>query len=81
MLSSSSPIALSLSSRSLRDYEYDWDDLPEEAMQAAKVLGYNKRLWDDDEDTDIGDKDWDDLNAVEKAAAETLGYTRASWNK
>jgi hypothetical protein len=62
-------------------YEYDWDDLPEEAMQAAKVLGYSKRLWDDDEDTDISEKNWGDLNAVEQAAAETLGYTRASWNE
>jgi hypothetical protein len=51
-------------------------------MQAAKVLGYNKRLWDDDDDdTDISEKNWGDLNAVEQAAAETLGYTRASWNK
>jgi hypothetical protein len=62
-------------------YDYDWDDLPEEAKQAATVLGYTKRLWDNDEDTKISEKDWDDLNAVEKAAAQTLGYTRASWNE
>jgi hypothetical protein len=62
-------------------YDYEWDDLPEEAIQAAKVLGYTKKLWDDDEDTDIGEKNWSELNAVEKAAAETLGYNRSSWNK
>jgi hypothetical protein len=62
-------------------YEYDWDELPEEALQAAKVLGYTKRLWDDDEETEISEKNWGDLNAVEQAAAETLGYTRSSWNE
>lgn len=59
--------------------DYDWDDLPDDAKQAAEVLGYTRRLWDDDEDTDATEKDWDDLNPVEQAAAKTLGYTERSW--
>ena len=28
--------------------DYDWAELPEDAKKAAKTLGYNQKMWDND---------------------------------
>mmetsp|Transcript_4583 Transcript_4583/g.6758 ORF Transcript_4583/g.6758 Transcript_4583/m.6758 type:complete len:86 (-) Transcript_4583:315-572(-) len=62
--------------------EYDWDELPAEAKEAAGKLGYNKKIWDKDKTPEgIKDKDWSDLTEEEKASAVVLGYNESSWNE
>jgi hypothetical protein len=60
--------------------EYDWADLPGNVKQAAKVLGYNEELWDDDEDTPISKKSWGELTTEQKAAAAEIGYVQGTWD-
>ena len=36
----------------------DWDDLPEDIQEAAKVLGYTKEIWDKDGEAPCDDEDW-----------------------
>eukprot|EP00587_Corethron_hystrix_P014439 CAMPEP_0113314856 /NCGR_PEP_ID=MMETSP0010_2-20120614/10748_1 /TAXON_ID=216773 ORGANISM="Corethron hystrix, Strain 308" /NCGR_SAMPLE_ID=MMETSP0010_2 /ASSEMBLY_ACC=CAM_ASM_000155 /LENGTH=67 /DNA_ID=CAMNT_0000171223 /DNA_START=225 /DNA_END=431 /DNA_ORIENTATION=+ /assembly_acc=CAM_ASM_000155 len=58
----------------------DWDELPEEVVAAAKVLGYTQAMWDGDIKSACEDKDWEELSEEEKKAATTLGYTPESWD-
>ena len=61
--------------------KYDWKELPRDAKDAAKKLGYTKRIWDDDESVPgLEDKDWIELSVEQKEAAEVLGYTQATWD-
>ena len=63
-------------------YDADWDELPEEQLEAAKLLGFTKELWDADEETEITKEyDWADLNDAQKAAAESLGYDNVKWDE
>ena len=60
--------------------DYDWDELPKEAMDAAKTLGYTKKMWDADKEPKICDKYWGELKDNEKAAAAVLGYDEKAWD-
>jgi monoamine oxidase len=75
-------------------YEHvDWDRLPSHVREAAKLLGYDETLWDNDEDDDdddrsvlvapppASDKDWLQLAPDEQRAAQTLGYTKQMWDE
>eukprot|EP00573_Skeletonema_grethae_P000523 CAMPEP_0201689182 /NCGR_PEP_ID=MMETSP0578-20130828/2805_1 /ASSEMBLY_ACC=CAM_ASM_000663 /TAXON_ID=267565 /ORGANISM="Skeletonema grethea, Strain CCMP 1804" /LENGTH=77 /DNA_ID=CAMNT_0048173735 /DNA_START=54 /DNA_END=287 /DNA_ORIENTATION=- len=59
----------------------DWKDLPEEAKEAAKKLGYNKKMWNGDKEPDACDEYWDDLDEDQRQAAMVLGYDKESWDK
>mmetsp|Transcript_37311 Transcript_37311/g.90592 ORF Transcript_37311/g.90592 Transcript_37311/m.90592 type:complete len:98 (-) Transcript_37311:117-410(-) len=60
--------------------DYDWDELPADIQEAAKLLGYNKELWDNDDEPDECDEWWKDLSAAQQEAATKLGYTEDAWN-
>lgn len=60
--------------------DYDWDELPADIQEAAKVLGYNKKMWDDDDEPDECDEYWKDLSKEQQDAAVKLGYDQASWD-
>lgn len=38
--------------------EMDWNELPEEVREAAKVIGYKKKTWDNDGKCAADEKDW-----------------------
>jgi len=58
-----------------------WGALSEEKRQAAKTLGYTKKMWNKGLKVPADDEDWDTLTDVERSAAATLGYTKESWDK
>lgn len=61
--------------------EYDWDELPLNAKDAAKALGYTKKIWDkDDEPEVVKDYDWDELTKEQKKAAKVLGWNQKTWD-
>jgi len=60
--------------------DYDYDELPEEAKQAASTLGYDAKLWNSDGKPPSEDKDWEELTPEERKAAEVLGYTEETWD-
>lgn len=61
--------------------DYDFEELPPQAKQAALDLGYTKEIWDTNGDIPADAKDWDELNQQEQAAAHMLGYTREMWEE
>ncbi|CAB9510561.1 expressed unknown protein [Seminavis robusta] len=61
--------------------DYDWDELPKDAQDAATALGYDKDMWDNDGKPPSDDKDWEELTNDERKAAETLGYTEENWDE
>ena len=61
--------------------DYDWDELPAAVQQAATVLGFTEKIWDDEGETAASEKAWDELNQVEQAAARTLGYNQSTWDE
>jgi hypothetical protein len=81
------PVAfLALSQLPQRDYQttlfinmpeyYDdwwWEDLPPRAVKAAEILGYNKSMWDDDEESEYESKKFEDCTLQERHAAMFLG--------
>eukprot|EP00527_Entomoneis_sp_CCMP2396_P002562 CAMPEP_0198140830 /NCGR_PEP_ID=MMETSP1443-20131203/3922_1 /TAXON_ID=186043 /ORGANISM="Entomoneis sp., Strain CCMP2396" /LENGTH=68 /DNA_ID=CAMNT_0043803365 /DNA_START=162 /DNA_END=368 /DNA_ORIENTATION=+ len=60
--------------------DYDWDELPEEIKTAAGLLGYRKRIWDNDKTPAAADEDWVDLTEEQQAAAAVLGYDEKMWD-
>ncbi|CAJ1966835.1 unnamed protein product [Cylindrotheca closterium] len=60
--------------------DYDWEELPADIQEAAKLLGYNQELWDNDDEPDECDEWWKDLSSAQQDAATKLGYTEDSWN-
>jgi len=61
----------------------DWEDLPKEIQEAATMMGYNQKNWDEDTYTsppELKNKYWNELPATMKAAATKLGYDEESWN-
>jgi len=60
--------------------EFDWNDLPDYIQDAAAVLGYNKRIWENEEQPESDSKDWDELTNAERRAADILGYNKQSWD-
>lgn len=60
--------------------ECDFDDLPIEVKEAAKLLGFTPSIWDNDGNIPIKSTDWADLTVAQQNAASTLGYTKEKWN-
>ena len=60
--------------------DYDWDELPADIQEAAKVLGYNKKYWDKDKEPKESDEYWKGLTPEQQAAATKLGYDEKSWD-
>lgn len=61
--------------------ETAWHDLPKEMQLAAKILGYNSVMWDNDESPPSDDKWWHKLTDEEQKAARILGYDEKTWNE
>jgi hypothetical protein len=59
---------------------YDWDELPRHAQEAAKILGYNRASWDGSKKVSSSVKSWRELSAAEQAAAKVLCYDRKKWD-
>lgn len=59
---------------------HTWDDLPENARLAATTLGYNKKMWDNDEESPISRMKWEDLTVLQRVACEELGFKKAIWD-
>lgn len=57
-----------------------WKDLPIEIQAAAKTLGYNAKMWDNDEVPASDNKYWHKLTPAEKEAAQKLGYNQRTWD-
>ncbi|KAL7484901.1 hypothetical protein ACHAW6_010506 [Cyclotella cf. meneghiniana] len=60
--------------------EYDWNELPPEARDAAEKLGYTEALWDNGEEPRACEKLWNQLSEEQKVAAGVLGYDEEMWN-
>jgi hypothetical protein len=58
---------------------YSWKELPKEAQNAAKNLGYDHKKWNNDVDPPIFNTAWGTLTARQKSDATKLGYTRRTW--
>jgi len=61
-------------------YDKDWDELPENAKDAARFLGYNKALWDSGTTPEEVDEWWSDLTREQREKAALLGYNEKTWN-
>ena len=59
--------------------DMDWEELPEEAKNAATTLGLDQNSWDNDVKVPSFDKDWQDLSQDEKRAANVLGWDEEEW--
>lgn len=60
--------------------DYDWEELPREVQDAAKLLGYSKRKWNNSIPTRFDDYDWKELTSAQRDAALILGYNEARWD-
>ena len=68
--------------------EKEWDELTIEEQRAASLLGFNRKKWDADSDTDgsskqklpYEDTDWSELPDSVRSAALTLGYSQSIWD-
>ena len=61
------------------DFEgVEWGHLPPHVKEAAKILGYSRRLWDVGGTVIAEKKLWDHLTNKEKEAAKKLGYNKVS---
>eukprot|EP00588_Corethron_pennatum_P035410 CAMPEP_0194348274 /NCGR_PEP_ID=MMETSP0171-20130528/106445_1 /TAXON_ID=218684 /ORGANISM="Corethron pennatum, Strain L29A3" /LENGTH=1321 /DNA_ID=CAMNT_0039115603 /DNA_START=354 /DNA_END=4320 /DNA_ORIENTATION=- len=66
---------------SFRIFDDDrWDELPDNVREAAVVLGYTKKKWNNDICLESEDIDYVDLTQEQKDACKTLGYTESYWN-
>ena len=61
--------------------DYDFKELPPDVMEAAKSLGYTKKIWDRGGKAPIEEYDWDELTAEQQSAARALGYTKQKWDE
>lgn len=57
---------------------WNWEDLPELQLRAAKAAGYTKENWWEDK-ADL-DKSWDDLTDDQKLAMAVFGWTKKEWD-
>jgi len=57
----------------------EWAYLPPHVKEAAKILGYSRRLWDVGGTVEAEKKLWDHLTNKEKEAATTLGHNKVSY--
>jgi len=58
----------------------EFQKLPKEVKQAAKVLGYTLSIWNKGGSIPIENKNWNDLTTSQRNAASTLGYTKEKWD-
>jgi hypothetical protein len=58
----------------------DWDELPADIQEAAKLLGFTKVLWDGDKEPKETDVYWRKLSPAQQEAAGKLGYTQKEWD-
>ncbi|KAL7517314.1 hypothetical protein ACHAWX_002245 [Stephanocyclus meneghinianus] len=58
-----------------------WNDLPEDARQAAQTLGYSKTAWDEDSRIPLRVKLFAQLTQEQRRAAIILGYDSQTWNE
>jgi len=58
-----------------------YDELPAHLQAAAKALGYDEKMWDDDELADTEEMDWHDLTHEQRKAAEQFGYHPKLWDE
>ena len=71
-----------------------WDELSPVEQKAAGLLGYSKKSWNGDNETEssvdekkssddssgVGSENWASLSKEAKSAAKVLGYTSSLWN-
>jgi hypothetical protein len=57
-----------------------WKDLPVDIQVAAKTLGFNSEIWDNDLSAQSEHKSWNELTEDEKKAARKLGYNKNTWD-
>jgi len=55
---------------------YAWSEMPNNVKDAAEVLDFTGKMWDDNVKSPNFDKNWKELTKAQKKAAITLGYTR-----
>ena len=60
--------------------DYDWEELPKHAQEAATTLGYSLKTWDMDGVAFSDNFYWDELSEELKEAAALLGYNKESWD-
>ena len=60
--------------------DFTWRKLPPEVQEAAQVLGYSPKLWNNDLEPPTSDLDYDELTEEQKKAALTLGYDKKKWD-
>ena len=69
----------------------DWDELTPAERKAASLLGYTRKTWDCEDNTEDRDdsssssessdgESWKNLSKEAQSAAKTLGYTQAIWD-
>jgi len=60
-----------------------WSDLTKDQISAARILGYDERMWNrlGGAKNPIEDKQWDDLTSEELCAGITLGYNKYIWSE
>jgi Sec-independent protein translocase protein TatA len=51
------------------------------AKEAAKTLGYTKKMWNEDKEPESSELDWDELTKKQQKAAKKLGYKQKHWDK
>lgn len=57
-----------------------WFDLPDDAQDALKLLGYNGYRWDNCQSVSSDTMWWREFSDSERDAAEVLGWTADSWD-
>jgi len=57
-----------------------WNDLTKEAQNAALVLGYSSRTWNEEIAPESVTKAWENLTVTQREAAKIMGYSATSWN-
>lgn len=60
--------------------QWVWNDLPRFIQNAAAVLGYDAKTWNQDLEVATTGKRWDELTLKEKNAARAIGYNKWEWN-
>lgn len=60
----------------LKYLDTDWDRLPRKIKTAAITLGYNKKMWESNDEPPSNSKNWAELTPAEQSAAAAFGFNR-----
>jgi hypothetical protein len=60
--------------------DFAWDELPTKIQEAAEVLGYDERIWNNDLPSPLDDMDWEELTLSQQEAAKLLKYDETRWD-